>query len=86
MYYRHHRKRVIRRKQKIMKHYFWQVKNNEFGRLSKDKIHCSCWMCSRKTQRLGFPKTEKARIQSSHYQIAEYFQKKIVNNDEKGIL
>ncbi|WP_156158181.1 hypothetical protein [Gordoniibacillus kamchatkensis] len=70
-YYRHHRKRVINRKRKIIKHFCWNVKKNEYGRLAKGKIHCSCWWCSKKTQRLGFPKSEKTRIEGLEEQLLD---------------
>jgi hypothetical protein len=72
-YYRHHRKRVINRKKAIVKHGFWHVKDEQFGRLAKGKIHCSCWMCRQKTWMHGFPKSEKARILGCQLKIAEYF-------------
>lgn len=71
-YYRHHRKRVINRKLGIIKHYYWKVKNDEYGRLVKGKIHCSCWMCSEKTNQLGPKKSEKARIISQIQQLNDY--------------
>ena len=53
-YYRKQRMRAIHRKEKIIR----QLGGEEFvsawargaaGRLSKGKIHCSCWMCRRKS-------------------------------------
>ena len=53
-YYRKQRKRVISRKERILH----QLGGGEFvyawaqgstGRFSKGKIHCSCWMCRRKS-------------------------------------
>ena len=53
-YYRKQRKRVIHRKEKILlqlggekKHFAWT--RGAVGRLSKGKIHCSCWMCRTKS-------------------------------------
>ncbi|MFC0212118.1 hypothetical protein ACFFK0_06555 [Paenibacillus chartarius] len=71
-FYRHHRERVINRKKKVVKQGFWHVKDEQFGRLAKGKIHCSCWWCSEKTHRLGFPKSEKARIEGLMMQVTEY--------------
>ena len=69
-YYRHHRKRVINRRLSIIKHYEWKVKNDDYGRLAKGKIHCSCWMCCEKSNQLGPKKSEKAhstwQIQQLH--------------------
>ena len=53
-YYRKQRMRAIHRKETILR----QLGGEEFvsawahgaaGRLSKGKIHCSCWMCRRKS-------------------------------------
>jgi hypothetical protein len=53
-YYRTQRSRHINRKLFILKRHgggeaiqAWT--DGEFGRLSKGKIHCSCWMCRRKS-------------------------------------
>lgn len=53
-YYRKQRKRVIHRKEKILlqlggekKLFAWT--HGAPGRLSKGKIHCSCWMCRTKS-------------------------------------
>ncbi|MEJ3719537.1 hypothetical protein WGM54_16115 [Paenibacillus polymyxa] len=69
-YFRHHRKRVIRRKKRLSAQWGWVVKFD--GTFSKGKIHCSCWMCSQKTKRLGYPKSELARIASCQEQIQDY--------------
>ena len=49
-YYRHHRERSIQRKKDIANRY-WHYKHD--GQYSKGKIHCSCWMCSGKTNVRG---------------------------------
>lgn len=48
-YYRHHRERCIKRKKKIIRDLndYWHYTHE--GVLSKGKIHCSCWMCRRKS-------------------------------------
>jgi len=53
-YYRWQRNRIIRRKIGMLKRY-GGIENvtawtgGQYGRLSKGKIHCSCWMCRRKS-------------------------------------
>ncbi|WP_226001842.1 hypothetical protein [Paenibacillus sp. BJ-4] len=69
-YLRHHRKRVIQRKKRLSAHRGWVVKFD--GVFSKGKIHCSCWMCSRKTKRLGYPKSELSRIANWQEQLLDY--------------
>lgn len=53
-YYRKQRRRTIQRKENMLR----QLGSEAFvsawargapGRLSKGKIHCSCWMCRRKS-------------------------------------
>ena len=53
-YYRKQRMRAIHRKEKILRQLggeenvlAWE--HGAAGRLSKGKIHCSCWMCRRKS-------------------------------------
>lgn len=53
-YYRKQRKRTIHRKEKILRQlgdekniFAWA--RGATGRFSKGKIHCSCWMCRRKS-------------------------------------
>lgn len=66
---RHHRNRVIQRKKRLAGTSGWSLAHD--GSLSKGKIHCSCYWCSEKTKRLGFPKPEAARIAGCREQIAE---------------
>ena len=53
-YYRKQRKRVIRHKEGIL----WRIGGEAYvhawargatGRFAKGKIHCSCWMCRKKS-------------------------------------
>ncbi|MBD8069623.1 hypothetical protein [Bacillus sp. PS06] len=74
-YYRHHRKRVIQRKSKIVKQLGWQPVLT--GYFAKGKIHCSCWMCSQKTNKDGFPHSQNAQLESLNSQLYEY------NNDKE---
>ena len=51
---RFQRKRAINHKSMIL-HDYWQIRSEGFwtpvrvGELSKGKVHCSCWMCRRKS-------------------------------------
>jgi hypothetical protein len=76
-YYRHHRKRVIYRKLRIAKQIHWHIKNNQWGRLAKGKIHCTCGLCSEKSRLLGYPKAERARVEGTHHQLIEYFKEHV---------
>jgi hypothetical protein len=69
-YYRHHRKRVIRRKAKIVEQIGWYERR--LGCFAKGKIHCSCWMCTEKTRISGYPKSEKVRLESLNHQLSNY--------------
>ncbi|WP_133579945.1 hypothetical protein [Aureibacillus halotolerans] len=73
-YYRHHRQRVIQRKRKIVKKTEWHVKDNQFGRLHKGKIHCSCGMCTMKTHNLGFPWSEQKLIEGMKQEIRDFYR------------
>lgn len=70
-YYRHHRKRAIARKKRILISYYEGYTKN-LGRLSKGKIHCSCMMCTEKTRYLGYSKSDQIKIMKCDYQIGEY--------------
>ncbi len=53
-YYRSQRERAISRKEKILlfrggSEHLHAWTNGQRGRLSKGKIHCSCWLCRRKS-------------------------------------
>ncbi len=53
-YYRKQRRRVIRRKEKLLFRLGGESlvqgwERGAAGRLSKGKIHCSCWLCRRKS-------------------------------------
>lgn len=70
-YYRHHRRRVINRKMNITKSWDWNITHS--GYFAKGKIHCSCYMCSSKTNRNGYPISQLKHIESMNSQIYEYF-------------
>lgn len=71
-YYRHHRNRVIIRKRDIAKQLHWHVLHQQFGRLSKGKIHCSCQKCSEKTHLLGHKHSEKVKLFGLSDQVSDY--------------
>ena len=58
-YYRHHRERAIQRKKGIARRY-WHY--NHDGQYSKGKIHCSCRMCSSKTNTDGWAMSDMRRL------------------------
>ncbi|MBP2243267.1 hypothetical protein J2Z40_003866 [Cytobacillus eiseniae] len=66
-YYRHHRKRVIQRKSKIAKQLGWHSRFT--GSFAKGKIHCSCWMCSQKTNRNGWPHSQVIQLARFNHQL-----------------
>ncbi|WP_216664724.1 hypothetical protein [Bacillus sp. WMMC1349] len=70
-YFRHHRKRVIQRKIKIVKHLGWQPRIT--GYFAKGKVHCSCWMCSQKTKKDGFPHSQNIQLERLNSQLYDDF-------------
>lgn len=71
-YYRHHRRRVIKRKWRIALHNGWFIRQEKRGKLSKGKVHCSCKMCQAKTRKLGFPINQQAIWDDMNKQIQDY--------------
>ncbi|WP_240620356.1 hypothetical protein [Peribacillus acanthi] len=70
-YYRHHRNRVIQRKTKIAEQTGWQSRFT--GYFAKGKVHCSCWMCSQKTKKDGFPHSQNIQLERLNSQLYDYF-------------
>ncbi|MEK5038350.1 hypothetical protein [Sporosarcina sp. FSL K6-3457] len=70
-YYRYHRNRVIQRKLKIAKQLGWHVPYE--GQFAKGKVHCSCWMCSQKTTRDGYPHAQVMQWERLSSQLVDYF-------------
>lgn len=70
-YYRHQRNRAIQRKAKIAEHNGWYVPSN--GYFAKGKVHCSCWMCSQKTKKDGFPHSQNIQLECLNSQLYDYF-------------
>ena len=75
-YYRYQRKRHIKRKMGILRRvggeeYLSAWSRDEYGRLSKGKIHCSCWMC--RTKSYDEPAVSDWRTQvGADQQVKEY--------------
>lgn len=78
-YRRHQRERVIRRKKRIDKAnnislrlyaHPWYADDNRYN---KGKIHCSCWMCSNKTNARGVSISDR-RKQIKQSQDIEYMK------------
>lgn len=69
-YYREVRNKAIRRKKNICKHIYWDGCDwyEHDGQYSKNKIHCSCWMCTY-SKYYGLPKLkdlkDKERMEAS---------------------
>lgn len=70
-YYRHHRKRVIQRKIKFAKQIGWHSRFT--GYFAKGKVHCSCWMCSDKTKKDGFPHSQITQLESLNSQLSDFY-------------
>ncbi len=73
-YRRSQRERVINRKEHIIhdQNDYWNIRYR--GMLSKGKIHCSCWMCRRKSY--DTTKMQDMRILlSSRQDIEDYIGK-----------
>lgn len=81
-YYRYQRNRAIQRKHRILIcRWGWtEVKklyskdNKEgisLGKLSKGKIHCSCWMCRRKSYD-EYSHRDKKRMSGMEEQLRDY--------------
>ncbi|WP_407867402.1 hypothetical protein [Paenibacillus sp. P36] len=68
---RHQRRVAIARKNKIAKQTHWFVNDEQYVRLSKNKVHCSCPLCSEKTSLIGFPKSQIIRLQNQAEQIRD---------------
>ena len=79
-YYRYHRNRSIRRKKQILKA-IWpynkpeDIYGNKMGKLSKGKVHCSCKMCSMKTNSpfYGWKHRDKKILDAMAKEIKDYY-------------
>lgn len=72
-YYRHQRKRVIKRKKRIYLEY-WKVESMNFpeGKLDKGKVHCGCLMCKYEKHFNIEKIKDKAKKQSMKKEIDDY--------------
>lgn len=86
-YYRKERLNHIRRKENIIKNCYWDGKSwldsgylgSNHGRLSKGKIHCSCWLCSFH----GLLKSDMRKITKLMYDAEEYCDSNFINKIRK---
>jgi len=77
-YYRYQRNRAINRKFNILKGLWSSREANQVyddkskGKLSKGKVHCSCWMCRAKSY-IELTHTDKQKLLSDEQAINDYF-------------
>jgi len=69
------RTRIIKRKEKMLKQfggeeYVFAWTRGDAGRLAKSKIHCSCWMCRRKSYD-AISRADKRRLISARQQLKD---------------
>lgn len=69
-YFRHHRRRVIRRKSQIAKHTGWHSRFS--GYFAKGKVHCSCGLCAVKTKNDGYPHSQIKQLERMNNQLHNY--------------
>ena len=74
-YYRKQRKRAIHRKETILRRlggeaYVCAWAHGAPGRFSKGKIHCSCWMCRRKSYDTPHIRDRRAAISAEQQLLA----------------
>lgn len=75
-YYRYQREQHINRKIGILKRYhnenYYEGYAKVKGKLSKGKIHCSCWMCRKKSyDELRY--SDKIKLIKIDAQLKEYY-------------
>ncbi|WP_449623097.1 hypothetical protein [Robertmurraya sp. Marseille-Q9965] len=73
-YYQHHRRRVIQKKVTISK--FNGHNTPSSGYFAKGKVHCSCWMCTQKSYRDGYPRSVIVQLDRLNSQLRDYFHGK----------
>ena len=44
------------------------------NKLSKIKVHCSCYLCSQKTRKHGYKASDIRKINSQIYKIKQYYK------------
>lgn len=71
-YYRKMRAKAIARKMRKSHYYTPEGYYKYKGKYSKNKIHCSCWMCSIKSS--DYPtKTDMNKLIDFQQQLGEYY-------------
>lgn len=70
---RHHRIRAARRKQRISDRVYRMPYYPSLGYYSKNKIHCSCWMCSSKEKFYGLAIRNIRKLDSLNFKEQEYY-------------
>ncbi len=84
-YYRYQRKQHIKRKMGILlrvggKEHLTAWSRDEYGRLPKGKIHCSCWMCRAKSYDEPTMSDWRAQV-GAEQQVQEYVLYEEVHTD-----
>ena len=83
-------RRKALRKKRITEHYYWHRENGEpyydnLHQFSKNKIHCSCPMCSQKTKNKG--KRKRKNYNPTHnYKASDLRRKVLMDYDEAETL
>ena len=85
-YYRYQRKQHIKRKMGILlrlggEEHLTAWTRDEYGRLAKGKIHCSCWMCRSKSYDEPTHSDARAR-ETADQQVREYLRYEEAKDDE----
>lgn len=77
-YIRYQRRHAINRKFNILRG-LWGTKEteevycpNKRGKLSKGKIHCSCWLCREKSY-IELSKVDKSKLLADKQSLKEYY-------------
>ena len=84
-YYRYQRKQHIERKKGILRRIGGEESltawsRDEYGRLSKGKIHCSCWMCRAKSYDQPTASDWRSQV-GADQQVEEYVLYEEVQDD-----
>ena len=65
-YRQHHSERIVKKKQHIIQDIFHinNLDNRKWSHngLKKNKVHCSCPMCSEKTRNIGYKHSDKKKL------------------------
>jgi hypothetical protein len=82
-------RRKALRKKRITEHYYWHRNGEPYydnlHQFSKNKIHCSCPMCSQKTKNKG--KRKRKNYNPTHnYKASDLRRKTLMDYDEAETL